>query len=85
MELAKEILIKIQKEIEEALRSNYNIIHTLEDSPELYHNVQGKINALSSLEYFIEELYEEYIIRNSENFVYRDDDSIELVGVKTDG
>ncbi len=58
--LAREIFEEIEKEIEEALKSNYKVLPQFEASEELYHNVHGKISALCGIDGFIEELKKKY-------------------------
>ena len=59
-EVAREIFEEIEREINDALKNNYTIRVDFEDSDELYHNINGKINALRGIEYFISELKEKY-------------------------
>ena len=59
-EVAREIFEEIDKEIEEALKSNYKVLPQLEFSNELYNSVRGKIDALRGIESFIAELKKKY-------------------------
>jgi hypothetical protein len=56
----KEIFAEIEREVEEALKSNYKVLPGFVDCDELYHMVQGKISALRGIEGFIEELKKKY-------------------------
>ena len=55
-EVAREIFEEIEREITDALKSNYKVLPQLEESEAMWNNVNGKINALRGIEYFIEEL-----------------------------
>ena len=59
-EVAREIFEEIEREITDALKSNYKVLPLIEQSEALWNNVNGKINALRGIEYFIEELKEKY-------------------------
>ena len=59
-EVARVIFEEIEKEIEEALKSNYKVLPHLEFSNELYNSVRGKIDALRGIENFIAELKKKY-------------------------
>ena len=53
---SREIFDELEKEIEEALKSNYKALPQLEFSNELYNSVRGKIDALRGIKGFIVEL-----------------------------
>ena len=59
-EVAREIILEIEKEITDALKSNYKVLPLIEESEALWNNVNGKINALRGIEYFIDELKKKY-------------------------
>ena len=59
-EVAREIIKEIEKEINDALKSNYNVLPQLEEFAELWSRVQGKIDALRGIGGFVEELKEKY-------------------------
>ena len=59
-ELAREIFEAIEREITDALKSNYEVRPQIEESEALWNNVNGKINALRGIEYFLEELKKKY-------------------------
>lgn len=59
-EVAREIFAEIEREITDALKSNYKVLPQVEESEALWNNVNGKINALRGIEYFIAELKEKY-------------------------
>ena len=59
-EAAREIFEEIEKEITDALKSNYKVLPQIEESEALWNNVNGKINALRGIEYFMEELKKKY-------------------------
>ena len=59
-DVAREIFEEIEKQIEEALKSNYKVLPQLEFSNELYNSVRGKIDALRGIEGFIAELKKKY-------------------------
>lgn len=59
-EVAREIFEEIEREITDALKSNYKVLPLIEESEALWNNVNGKINALRGIEYFIEELKKKY-------------------------
>ena len=59
-EAAKEIFEAIEREITDALKSNYKVLPQVEESEALWNNVNGKINALRGIEYFLEELKQKY-------------------------
>ena len=59
-EVAREIFEGIEREITDALKSNYKVLPQIEESEALWNHVNGKINALRGIEYFIEELKEKY-------------------------
>jgi hypothetical protein len=59
-EVAREIFEEIEREITDALKSNYKVLPQVEESEALWNNVNGKINALRGIGYFIEELKERY-------------------------
>lgn len=57
---AKEIFDELEREIEDALKNNYDALRRFEDSDDLWHNVNGKINTLRGLEHFIGELKKKF-------------------------
>lgn len=57
---AKEIFDELEREIEDALKNNYEALRRFEDSDDLWHNVNGKINTLRGLEHFIGELKKKF-------------------------
>jgi hypothetical protein len=59
-EVAREIFEEIEREITDALKSNYKVLPQIELSEALWNNVNGKINALRGIEYFMEELKKKY-------------------------
>lgn len=59
-EVVREIFEAIEREITDALKSNYEVRQQVEESESLWNNVNGKINALCGIEYFIEELKKKY-------------------------
>lgn len=59
-EVAREIFEEIEREITDALKSNYKVLPQVEESEALWNNVNGKINALGGIRYFIEELEKKY-------------------------
>jgi hypothetical protein len=59
-EVAREIFEEIEREITDALKSNYKVLLQVEESEALWNNVNGKINALRGIEYFMEELKKKY-------------------------
>lgn len=61
VEVARKIFEEIEEEIEGTLKNNYNVRLRFENSDELWHNINGKINALRGIEYFIAELRKKYI------------------------
>ncbi len=54
--VARDIFEEIEREIEEALKSNYKVLPQFEQSCELWNRVSGKIDALRGIEGFIAEL-----------------------------
>lgn len=59
-DVAMNIIEEIEKEINDALKSNYNVLPQLEESAELWSRVQGKIDALRGTGGFVEELKKKY-------------------------
>lgn len=59
-EVTREIFEAIEREITDALKSNYKVLPQVEESEALWNNVNGKINALRGIEYFITELKKKY-------------------------
>lgn len=64
-EVAREIFKKIEGEITDALKSNYEVLPQVEESEALWNNVNGKISALSGIRYFIDELKKKYTEESS--------------------
>ena len=58
--VAREIFEEIEREITDALQSNYKVLPKIEASEELYHCVHGKISALCGIDGFVEELKKKY-------------------------
>ena len=56
----EKIFEEIEKEITWAIEHNYCVRTEFEDSTELYHSINGRINALRGMDYFIAELKKKY-------------------------
>ena len=59
-EVARKIFEEIEREINDALKSNYKVLPIIEESEALWNRVGGKIDALRGIGGFIEELKEKY-------------------------
>ena len=59
-EVAREIFAEIEREINDALQSNYKVLPIIEESEALWNRVNGKIDALRGMSGFIDELKEKY-------------------------
>jgi hypothetical protein len=59
-EVAREIFEEIEREINDALQSNYKVLPQIEESEALWNRVNGKIDALRGIRGFIDELKEKY-------------------------
>ena len=59
-EVAREIFEEIEREINDALQSNYKVLPIIEESEALWNRVSGKIDALRGIGGFIDELKDKY-------------------------
>ena len=59
-QIAREIFEEIEREINDALQSNYKVLPLIEESEALWNRVNGKIDALRGIGGFIDELKEKY-------------------------
>ena len=59
-EVAREIFEEIEREINDALQSNYRVLPQIEESEALWNRVNGKIDALRGIDGFVEELKKKY-------------------------
>lgn len=59
-EVVREIFEEIEREINDALQSNYKVLPQIEQSEALWNRVNGKIDALRGIDGFITELREKY-------------------------
>ena len=57
---AREIFEEIEREINDALQSNYKVLPIIEESEALWNRVNGKIDALRGIDGFLDELKEKY-------------------------
>lgn len=57
---ATEIFAEIEREINDALQSNYKVLPLIEESEALWNRVNGNIDALRGIEGFIEDSKEKY-------------------------
>ena len=60
IEVAREIFEEIDREINDALQSNYKVLPIIEESEALWNRVNGKIDALRGIDGFIDELKQKY-------------------------
>ena len=63
----RQIISDIEEELDFALRSNYEFMEHHDECDDLWHNVNGKINTLRGLQYFIEVLKDRYGVNNYAN------------------
>ena len=59
-ECAREIFEELEREINDALQSNYYVLPQIEESEALWNRVHGKIDALRGIGGFIDELKDKY-------------------------
>ena len=59
-DVAREIFEEIEREINDALQSNYKVLPLIEQSESLWNRVNGKIDALRGLEDYLAELKKKY-------------------------
>ena len=57
---AREICEEIEREINDAFQSNYKALPLIEESEALWNRVNGKIDALRGIGWFIAELKKKY-------------------------
>ena len=57
---AREICEEIEREINDAFQSNYKALPLIEESEALWNRVNGKIDALRGIGWFIDELKKKY-------------------------
>ena len=62
-EVAREIFEEIEREINDALQSNYKVLPLIEQSEALWNRENGKIDALRGIEGYIAELKKKYTER----------------------
>ena len=59
-EVAREIFEEIEREINDAMQSNYKVLPIIEESEALWNRVNGKIDALRGIDGFLDELKAKY-------------------------
>ena len=63
-EVVREIFEELEREINDALQSNYKDLPLIEQSEALWNRVNGKIDCLRGIDGFIDELKEKYTVND---------------------
>ena len=66
-DVAREIFEEIEREINDALQSNYKVLPLIEQSEALWNRENGKIDALRGIEGYIAELKNKYTESENDN------------------